>query len=140
MTNKTVVLVRENPKHSIFKGVVEALVVDSVEPLDLIDPESHLLTEVYKDIFTDDVANQLMAYLIARQPDMLIWDIIKKIMDSDTEVVLVNSTLLTDEDETFIINLFDDVLMHKLTTSDIKKEAGNIYLGLKKYNDIKSKG
>ena len=132
--DKIVVLVQEDPSYAMFAEVAELLAAESIDPLNFIDPESHMLAEVYKEIFKDPLANQLMGYLVSRQPTLLVWDIIGAVHESNKDLVLVNATLLTSEDVKFFFDAIDNVITFNLVgkPSDM---AGNIYKDVKEYRD-----
>ena len=50
-TDKVVVLVEENPKYHKFAEVLKKTAADGIDPLCLLDPESHVLINLYMDIF-----------------------------------------------------------------------------------------
>ncbi len=134
VNNKVIVMVEENPAVSSFKEVCQHLGLKGIDPLNLIDPESHLLSEIYKDMFKEELANQLMAYLVSKQSEMLIWSVLRRINDDTERLVLVNTTLLTKEDVRFIIETNDHVLQYKLEGS-AQRSARDIYDGSKTYRD-----
>jgi len=72
-------LIEENPKYPLIQEVAQYLGVKVIDPLDFIDPESHALGELYKDVFTEQLANQLLAYLISRQDPQLIFQVVNAI-------------------------------------------------------------
>ncbi len=135
LERKVVVLVEENPKESTFHNVVELLGLKGIDPLDFIDPESHLLSEIYKDAFTNDTANELLAYLIKRRKKPLVFDLVESIIGESEKLVLVNSTLLSDEDVSFLAKSIPHLLTYKITSQDSRVAANDIYDGSKKYRD-----
>ena len=138
------ILINEDPKQSTFKEVACILDKPYIDPLDLIDPESHMLTTIYEDIFVSELANQLMSYLINKQDRPMVFDIVERIHSHlrpthateahKEKIVLLNVTLLRQEDIDFIIESFDHVLAYTLHGS-AQFDARNIYDGIKKYND-----
>ena len=132
--NKVVVLVQEDPSYAMFAEVSKLLVADAIDPLNFISPESHMLAEVYKEIFKDPLANQLMGYLVSRQPTLLVWDIIGAVHESNNELILVNATLLTEEDVKFFFDAIDNVVTYNLSGKP-SIMAGNIYAEVKELRD-----
>ena len=134
VNKKVIILVTEDPKTPTFQEVNAALGLIGIDPLHFINPESHMLSEIYKDIFTDELANQLMGYLVHKQPRLLVWDIIERVHMSNERLVLVNATLLTEEDIRFLNDTLDHVLEYPLDNS-YERDARNIYDGSKTYRD-----
>jgi len=133
---KVVVLTLEDPSFPKFQEVSKALTADAIDPINFIEPENHVLANIYKDMFKDEMANQLMGYLVHKQPILLVWDIINAIHRSTSTTILVNVTLLTEEDITFIISNIDNVLTYDLTGGSTKDTAGAIYGVVKEYKDL----
>ena len=135
LERKVVVLVEENPKDGTFHDVAELLGLKGIDPLSYIDPESHMLSEIYKDVFTNETANELLAYLIKRRRKPLVFDLTESILGESEKLVLVNSTLLSDEDVSFLSKALPHLLTYKITTQVAQTSAGDIYVGSKKYRD-----
>lgn len=134
VNNKVVVLVQEDPSYPLFKDTCKSLGLEGIDPLDFIEPESHTLLNIYKDIFKETVANELMGYLVNKQPILLVWDISNSIHDSDEKLIMVNATLLTEEDIRFIVETQDHVLTYNLEGS-AELCARTIYDASKNYRD-----
>ncbi len=135
LNRKVVVLIEENPKESTFHEVTRALGLKGIDPLDYIDPESHMLSEIYKEAFTDVTANRLLAYLIKRRTSPLVFDIFESIIDEPERLVLVNSTLLSEEDVDFLHTSIPHLLTYKIIFQDPRVSANDIYDGSKSYRD-----
>ena len=137
MSNKQiVVLLEEDPKHSIFKEVSELLGLSGIDPLDCIEPESHMLSTIYKDVFTSSTANDLLAYLIKRRGKPLVFDILNSIYGDTERLTLVNTTLLSDEDIRFMSESLPNILVFKLV-GPARVAATTIYDASKAYRDTK---
>jgi len=134
MQDKVVVLVEENPANATFKEVTRALGLTGIDPLDFIEPESHMLSTIYRDIFTSELANELMGYLVHKQPTLLVWDIINRVHLNDERLVIVNTTLLSEEDVRFLVETLDHTLSYTLEASP-ERSARDIYDGSKSYRD-----
>ena len=134
MQDKVVVLVEENPANATFKEVTRALGLTGIDPLDFIEPESHMLSTIYRDIFTSELANELMGYLVHKQPTLLVWDIINRVHLNDERLVIVNTTLLSEEDVRFLVETLDHTLSYALEASP-ERSARDIYDGSKSYRD-----
>ena len=134
INTKVAVLINEDPKHSTFKGVASALGLQGIDPLDFIEPESHMLSEIYKEVFKDELANQLMGYLVNRHPVPLVYDLLDRIHASSERLVVVNTTLLTEEDIKFLDSALEHTLIYALTNSS-QRDARNIYDESKAYRD-----
>lgn len=135
MSNKIIVLVTENPKHPTFDAVVAELGLydGAVDPLSFLDKESHALDIIYKDVFTEDLANELLAYLVNKHPQDLVFDIINYIYGSNEKLILVNSTILSKEAEDFICDTFP-TMAYTLTGNHIA-DATTIYEASKAFRD-----
>lgn len=134
VNNKVIILVSEDPGKSTFKEVADALGLPGINPLTFIEPESHMLSTIYKEIFTDELANQLMGYLVHKHPVLLVWDIIERVHADKERLVLVNVTLLTSEDIRFLEETLEHVLEYTLENSP-QRDASSIYDGSKAYRD-----
>ena len=132
--NKVVILVNEDPSNTTFKEVGEALGLQGVDPLNFIEPESHMLSEIYKEIFKDTLANQLMGYLVSKHPVLLVYDVIDNVYKEKERLVLVNVTLLTKEDINFLKETLEHTILYHLGASP-QRDARAIYDMSKDYRD-----
>lgn len=135
-TKKIVVLAQEDPSQLVFNRTCDALGVIGIDPLSFINPESHTLVNIYKDMFKEELANQLMGYLVQRQKTLLVWDVINAVHQSQEDTVVINVTLLTAEDVNFITDTLEHVLTYEMQGSPLNC-ARNIYQGVKTYKDSK---
>ena len=134
MNNKVIVLIEEDPIVSTFKEVAEHLGLEGINPLDFINPESHMLSNIYRNVFTDSIANELMGYLIHKHDGPLVYEVFAAIQKDDERLVLVNTTLLVDEDIKFLVNTLPHVLSYKIS-EQVNTCATDIYNGSKAYRD-----
>ncbi len=140
MDNKLIILVEENPQIGTFEATCAAMGLydrtdGCIDPLYYLSPESHALEELYKDIFKEDLANELLAYLINKHPNDLVYDVISDIYGIENNLILVNSTILTENECNFIATIFDGhTLMYRLT-GNVEKDARHMYDESKKYRD-----
>ena len=134
MNNKIVVLIEEDPQTSTFNEVAEMLGLKGIDPLNFIEPESHMLSTIYKDVFTNETANGLMGYLIHKHDGPIVYDIFAAIQKDVERLTLVNTTLLTVEDIRFLSSTLPNVLTYKLS-GDVRGNATDIYDGSKAHRD-----
>ena len=134
MNKQIVILIEENPQVSTFNEVVEMLGLKGIDPLNFIEPESHMLSTIYRDVFTNETANGLMGYLIHKHNGPIVYDVFAKIQEDTERLVLVNTTLLTDEDIRFLTSTVPNVLTYKLN-GNARDNATDIYDGSKAYRD-----
>ena len=134
MSHKIVILIEENPEVGTFSTVANLLGLRGIDPLDFIEPESHMLSEIYKDVFNNRTANELMGYLIQRKGNPMVFDILNAIHNDEERLVLVNTTLLADEDISLLANTVSNLLTYRLA-GDPQDEATKIYDASKAYRD-----
>jgi len=133
-SNKVIVLIEENPQLGTFEATGSRLGLyfntqSAIDPMHYLAPESHALGELYKDVFTEQLANELLAYLISKHPQALVYDIIEDVYASQERLILVNTTILTSTDVDFLIELFEGYA-HMLTyrlLGDVETDAKTIY-------------
>ena len=134
MDNKIVVLIEEAPERGTFSTVAGLLGLRGIDPLNFIEPESHMLANIYNETCTDRTANEVMGYLIHRKGSPLVFDVLNAIHNEDERLVLVNTTLLSDEDIKFLSMTLEHVLTYRLL-GDPQEESTKIYNGSKKYRE-----
>ena len=139
--NKIVILVEENPQIGTFEATGAALglyksTYGCIDPIDFLARESHALGEIYKDVFTTDLANELMGYLVSKHPQALVYDVIESIFSSTEKLILVNSTLLKQEELEFISAVIGEerVMSYELTGA-IEGDARQMYDASKCHRD-----
>ncbi len=132
--SKIVILIEENPKLGGFDNVCRLLGREGINPLNLLDPEAHTLSLLYKNIFEDRLANELLAYLVQRHPNILVMDIVSMIHDVEDELVIVNTSILLEEDIKFLNNSNKYTFSYNLTGDD-SFDAREIYRYIKEYRD-----
>lgn len=135
-THKIVVLTQEDPSYPKFQAVNKLVGAYGIDPLNFIAPENHILANLYKDMFKDHMANQLLGYLVNKQPQLLVWDIMNAIHGTTANVITVNATLLTDEDIRFIEENVENVTTCILQGGSVKDIAGRLYNEVKVYTDL----
>jgi len=131
---KVIVLVEENPRVGTFEATGARLGLaqstgSAIDPMKYLAPESHSLGQIYKDVFTEPLANELLAYLVSRHPQALVYDIVETVYGSTERLILVNTTILTESDVDFLIDLFEGyakVARYRLT-GHVEEDAVTIY-------------
>ena len=132
--NKIVVLVEESPEDATFNEVASILGLKGVDPLNFIEPESHMLSTIYRDVFVSETANELMGYMINKRKTPIVFDIFDKVYGDNERLVLVNTTLLTDEDIRFLSETLTNIMTVNLSGS-AQKSARKIYDASKSLRD-----
>ena len=134
MNKQVIILIEEDPQTSTFNEVAEMLGLKGIDPLNFIEPESHMLSTIYKDVFTNDTANGLMGYLIHKHDGPIVYEVFAAVQEDTERLTLVNTTLLTKEDIRFLSSTLPNVLTYKLN-GDARGNATDIYDGSKSYRD-----
>jgi hypothetical protein len=102
----------------------------AINPLDLIDDRYHNLKVIYDDMIDGDIgAKALMEYILFKLNDTspLVFKVSKYILETDDDVVLVNSMLLSDNDISFLSSFSDrSIIVDSTNDYDI---VGNITTG-----------
>jgi len=141
--NKIVILVEENPQVGTFEATCNAMGLyksnlGCIDPIDYLAKESHALGSIYKDVFTTDLANELMGYLISKHPQDLVYDVIDGIFSSKEQLILINSTLLKQEEVDFILTIMEghSRVMSYTLTGAVEKDARQMYDASKHHRDV----
>ena len=134
MQDKIVILIEETPREATFKEVSNLLGLKGIDPLDFIEPEGHLLSNLYRDVFTVPLANELIGYLVHNQDNLLVMDVINAVYSDTERLTLVNTTLLTEEDVRFLKDSLISTIQYTLEAS-AEDDAWAIYDLSKDYRD-----
>lgn len=131
MSNKLIILAKDS--YGTIPQTLEDISTEFIEPTEFLEDGIHDIPFIYKDAFSNDSkdAKELLEELIdtnKRTSMPYIFGVAEAIHSSREPIVIINSSILCNDDIKFIAQIFDDILF--LTEINNTSESSHYVIGV----------